>query len=1248
MKLEIIKPNIALNKAYVKQSLNRDDIELFKKNLIRLFTRINESESEEHNKNIVSSFLTDTFYKTDYEINTAGRKDLVVHFGKTSSEPVAVIIEAKRPDDKSGMISNQKANSKSVHELIHYYLHERYIKNNKEIRNLIITDIYQWYIFDASEFEKLIFNNKQFVKTYKDWHDGVLPSKNTDWFYQEIAKPFIDKEIQQIKCTYFNLREYESIIKNEDKKDDTKLIQLYKILSPQHLLKLPFANDSNVLNKDFYNELLHIIGLCEVKKNGKKTIERLSINDRNEGSLVENTISILKTYDKLSNIEKPENFGNSVEEQLFSIALELCITWLNRILFLKLLEGQLIKYNNGNQDFAFLNSKTIKDFDELSELFFDVLAVKITDRPKGIKTKYSNIPYLNSSLFEISELEKQTISINQLKDRFELPIFSASVLKENSSGVKLHGNKSTLEYLFAFLDAYNFASENSAIIQEQNKTIINASVLGLIFEKINGYKDGSFFTPGFITMYICKETIQKTVLQKFNSTYNWNCLTINELFNELQKSKIAEYNNLINSIRICDPAVGSGHFLVSALNSMIEIKSELGILIDKNGKSLKDYEITVEQDELQITIENEPFQYNFKNKESQRVQETIFHEKQTIIENCLFGVDINSKSVQICRLRLWIELLKHSYYTQETNYTELETLPNIDINIKCSNSLVSRFGLNGVGFSNGQVQKMQLATRQYKDQVIIYKSTSDKATRKKAEKEIERIKKQFSEVANPNDEDFKKLRQKQAELGNAPMLFNKEEKTQWEMKVIRLSKEVVELEKAYNEKIKSIYGNAFEWRFEFPEVLDDNGNFVGFDLVIGNPPYYQIQYSDFNFNAIKNFYKTFEATGDIYSLFIEKAVQIIKNNSIFSFIVSNRFCNTNYGASTRKFLSTLKIENLLNINNIDVFDEANVGTLIIIVSKQPNQIENQIILHNFTELEPLVHINKTLELNAIKTNQKYFNEKQWIFKSNEILEIKQKMENAGNPFISLPDIKINRGITTSANDIFIIDKNLANQFIKEDKKNKEILKLVLKGAEIKRFNIIEPTNYLIHTYTNIKIENYPVIFEYLKKHKEALSEVYEAKKGQKKWYELRKCSYYSDFEKEKLIWTRLSNINAFSISTNKEFSIDSTSFATGKNLKYYCAILNSKAVFFYFKLGSVIWGKDGIKWFGDFFDNIPIPTISETKQKPLIKLVDKILEIKKHDSNINTSEYETEIDEIVYKLYGLNRDDIKIIENEQN
>jgi len=179
------------------------------------------------------------------------------------------------------------------------------------------------------------------------------------------------------------------------------------------------------------------------------------------------------------------------------------------------------------------------------------------------------------------------------------------------------------------------------------------------------------------------------VVQKFNETKNWNCTDLVQLYDKIDNRK--EANAIVNNLKICDPAVGSGHFLVSALNEIIAIKSDLKILIDRDGKRLKEYSVEVQNDELIVTDdEGELFDYNPRSKESQRLQETLFHEKQTIIENCLFGVDVNPNSVKICRLRLWIELLKNTYYRPTG---ELETLPNIDINIKCGNSLISRYNL---------------------------------------------------------------------------------------------------------------------------------------------------------------------------------------------------------------------------------------------------------------------------------------------------------------------------------------------------------------------------------------------------------------------------------------------------------------------------------------------------------------------------------------------------------------------------
>jgi type II restriction/modification system DNA methylase subunit YeeA len=171
-------------------------------------------------------------------------------------------------------------------------------------------------------------------------------------------------------------------------------------------------------------------------------------------------------------------------------------------------------------------------------------------------------------------------------------------------------------------------------------------------------------------MYMCRETISRTVIQKFNEYFLTRghapllVNSINDLYNIIgEKISIAEANAIFNTIRICDPAVGSGHFLVSALNEMVRLKSELGILADKSGKRLRECRISIENDELIVTDqEGNFFNYNPKDRESQRVQETLFHEKQILIENCLFGVDINPNSVKICQLRLWIELLKNAYY----------------------------------------------------------------------------------------------------------------------------------------------------------------------------------------------------------------------------------------------------------------------------------------------------------------------------------------------------------------------------------------------------------------------------------------------------------------------------------------------------------------------------------------------------------------------------------------------------------
>jgi len=884
MKLEIKKISISLNRTYRYQNIFDEEIAKFKQNFKTFLSSINASDSEETLKDYINDFLKNTYYKNNYftKVNP-NNIDLVINSGKNSEDNIAVIIETKSLKNNTEMITTMDINKKAFHEILQYYFEERITNSNFDIKHLIITNSIEWFIFDASEIEKHFYQNKQFQKNYVDWTQGNLPSKNKDWFYNEIAKNFIANYEGKIFCTHLVLPSFENL----SVLSEIQWIELYKIFSPEHLLKLPFANDSNTLNSEFYNELLHIIGLHEI--NDK--IERLPQKLRHSGSLLENTINVLlqdEILDKVENTPSYENlFELNKDDQLFSIALELCIIWLNRIIFLKLLESQIIKYNK-NKDLAFLNIKTIKNFDDLKELFFEVLSIQVNERKEDLNKKYENIPYLNSSLFEANQIEKDTIRINQLKHAAELPVFSATVLKDES-GKKIAKKQYFLEYLFEFLDSYNFASDPNLEIQQSNKTIINSAVLGLIFEKINGYQDGSFFTPGNITMYICRETIRKAVIEKFKTIQGFeNILRFEDLYNQIGKIPLKQANEIFNSIKICDPSVGSGHFLVSALNELVVIKSELDIITDRDGKTLRNTYCEVENDEILVTHKAEVFVYDFKDKESQRIQETLFAEKQILIENCLFGVDINPKSVSICRLRLWIELLKNAYYTRQSNYKELETLPNIDINIKCGNSLVSKFALNGNGTKNTELKAI---TQQYKQDVNNYKITNNRVYKKTIVKTLKEIKETFTNHSKPTDEDFKKIKDLNAILSVQKVFFNEEEKIQWDMKITRLKKELNELQTNYNKKLKSIYGNSLEWRYEFPEVLDENGYFEGFDAVIGNPPYgvkvnnLCVEYFKNHYESTKTITKIQKGSTDTFVMFIEKAYNLVKKNGLVHFIV---------------------------------------------------------------------------------------------------------------------------------------------------------------------------------------------------------------------------------------------------------------------------------------------------------------------------------------------------------------------------
>uniref|UniRef100_UPI0026DCC8F7 type IIG restriction enzyme/methyltransferase n=1 Tax=uncultured Butyricimonas sp. TaxID=1268785 RepID=UPI0026DCC8F7 len=936
-----LKLSQTLNKAYRQLKITAEEFAKFQHNLNSLLTIIDDKESEENTKVHFMDFLKNTYYFPDFLVAQKGRIDLTIHSGKDATTPVGVLYEVKKPTNVHEMITRTNLNRKAMYELLLYYLRERIDEKNTDLKYLAITNIYEHFFFDAQEFERLLYADKQLLKEYRDFADDRKVSSNTDFFYKEIAPKYIEKIKDQIEFTYLNIRDYVKYLNSPNSTEKRKLIELYKIFSPTHLLKLSFQNDSNSLDKNFYNELLHIMGLEEVADGGKKIIDRRKGKDREEASLIENTITILDSEDQLDNIPNLHTYGVTGDEQLFNVALQLNITWMNRVLFLKLMEAQLIKYHKGNKCYAFMSPENIPNFAELNKLFFQVLARHQSERNKAIQKKYSHVPYLNSSLFEVNELEDATIRISNLQPNLELSIFSGTVLKDKKHKPK-YKKLPALRYLLEFLDAYDFASEGTEGVQDESKTLINASVLGLIFEKINGHKDGSVFTPGFITMYMCRESIRQVVIQKFNEVFGWNCQTWNDLYNK-DIDDITKANDAVNSIKLCDPAVGSGHFLVSALNEIINVKYELGILTDRQGKRIKkqDYIIEVSNDELIISdSDGNLFEYIPGNPESQRIQEALFSEKQTIIENCLFGVDINLNSVMICRLRLWIELLKNSHYTKESNYIDLETLPNIDINIKCGNSLLYRFDVD----TNIKeiLRQSKINIQEYKQAVADYKNAPNKERKKEISRIIASIKSTLKTEVDKKDRKRKLLNDKRGKVIDleSPELFElsaKEIKNRQKEKK-KLKEEIAILE-AYFEEIKTnkIYLGAFEWRLEFPEILNEDGDFIGFDLIIGNPPYIQLQKMGKEADTLELMnYQTYVRTGDIYCLFYELGIDILKPDGQLSFITSNKWMRAGYGEAMRRyFVEHTNPTCLIDFSGYKVFDSATVDVNIMMAQKAP-------------------------------------------------------------------------------------------------------------------------------------------------------------------------------------------------------------------------------------------------------------------------------------------------------------------------
>ncbi|MCQ2831407.1 class I SAM-dependent DNA methyltransferase [Helicobacter pylori] len=1238
-------------KKHNSQEPKKETIENFEKEINNLLENAPKQDDEEFQKNEINKFLKNTY---GYDCNTYKKVDSAIYV----DGEVRVLIEVKALNNRNEFPKNRENPlSKAFCQMVLYFLEEIEKEKNNSLKHTIICNAHEFFLFDCRDFCALFQNDKRITDFYKYCakKEGTDPS--TKRFCSDLEE-YLKKDFEgELRYTHFNLSD-----------DFKELPLIYQVLSQEVLLKQKRTLDANTLNKDFYEELLYILGLEEQNDKGKILIKP----SRTKNSL---SAALKKSYNNLDDEE----------------VMALLIAWNNRILFLRLLESLLISFKHFEK--PFLTIENFNDFNALNDLFFEVLAKKNSERLPEIKEYkiLEKIPYLNSSLFDKTPLESKGYEI-KLLDNKKLEIYKNSVLKKDNPKQE---PLPLLKYLFEFLRIYDFTTTPKDIKDNQNKSesrLINPSVLGLVFEKLNGYKEGSFYTPSFITSYMCKESITPIVLDKFNAIYQWDCENLKALREKIDRNfsneKAKEYLNTLLTLRVCDPAVGSGHFLVSALNEMVWIAYELGLIA-----SLYRHSLTLENDEIIIhTPENKVFKYTIPHRENDphhHIQKELFELKKDIIENCLFGVDINPNSCEITKLRLWIELLKYSYYIFEEgkNTNNLETLPNIDINIKCANSLISRFNLND---DLKKIPNIKQKIQEYKDLVAQYKDPNPLYPLNKADliNKIQDLKNTFSlTLKDPKTKaELEKAIEKHIKkynffaLDDKSLLDGLNYFTPSLFGTLKLSPKEEEEAFASYGRIRALrkklddalsggeYHNAFEWRFEFPEVLDDEGDFLGFDCIIGNPPYIRQEHiKDLKPLLQKQYQDFYNSTADIYTYFFALSYYLLKEKGFSAFITSNKYARAKYGAKLREWLlKKTTLVSYMELNALKVFESATVDTSIIHFIKQPPLKESVFDYYEPTpndkdDLKSTPHLS--MKQNALSTES-------FIFANATLLDLRDKIESIGTPLKDW-DIQINYGIKTGANESFIIPTEKRDEILnacktqEERERTKELIKPILRGKDIKRYSYEWADLWVINThngYTSalkskippIDIEKYHAIKAHLDSHWDTIAT--RCDQGDTP-YHLRNCAYLEDFEKEKIVYGEIVQEPRFYLDNGEcelgVFYAEATSFIlTGEHLHYLLGMLHSKLITFAFKTfyaGGGL-GESGYRYKKAFIERLPIPQITEKNQEladKIIALVDKILQAKAKDPKANTQGLEKEIDALVYQLYHLTDEEIKIIENGQ-
>ena len=827
----------------------------------------------------------------------------------------------------------------------------------------------------------------------------------------------------------------------------------------------------------------------------------------------------------------------------------------------------------------------------LVPLFFDTL----TDKSSESEDNSLRFPYLNGGLFDKSQDEN----------------FDSIVLPYE-----------TFSRLFDTFDKYNFTVYEDS--PNEHTIAVDPEMLGHIFENLlEDNKDkGAFYTPKEIVHYMCKESLKTFLLSKI--TFDDSSEKIKDVItkiiehqplNEDEEKYIREKEHIITTsvenVKICDPAIGSGAFPMGLLQEIYYLKvtlQQLGIIPEQNDAQIKKH----------------------------------------IIEQTIYGVDIDSGAVDIARLRFWLSLV--------VDEPKPQPLPNLDFKIMQGNSLLESYqgvDLSHIGkeeeiivddlidfgdeyksvqrltFFSDAKEKIQQLIKNY------FTSTEDKTLKRKEINDLIEGKIHYKIIFEKRQVKYKvDLFEKKFGITSEEDLTEKLQKGTLTSKgkeykaYIADKKRLLELDLIENELISfqtKIERPYFLWHTYFKDVFDKGG----FDIVIGNPPYVQLQNNGGKLAALyeEEGFETFARSGDIYCLFYEKAYQLLKQGGICNFITSNKWMRAGYGQATRKFF--LEHTNpliLIDFAGIKVFETATVDVNILLYVKEKPTFNTWGCTIKDNELKKL-----SLYVRQHGGKTTFSSDESWVILSEIEQRIKAKIEAIGTPLKEW-NISINYGIKTGFNDAFIINGEKRAELIAQDPKSAEIIRPILRGRDIKRYGYDWKNLYVItaRLVTDIP-NNYPAVCKHLEqfKGKGKLGDNSTTKVFKRPWWAWMQepVNYWEDFFKEKLLYSEIVREPQFFFDKNGQFLAEATTFImTGENLEYLYHLLHSKTITYFFKTfyaGGGLGG-DGYRYKKVFLEKLPIP-------KPILPI----------------SLEENTIENSIYKLYGFSEEEIKFIENQK-